>query len=780
MTLAGWSFACSTAELPEQLDGVAWRPIDGPMTVAAALRSHGLWNFSQRRSFDDETWWYRFTAKGGGTLRLRGLATLADVFVDREHVLRSENMFHEHRVELGDGEHDILLRFGALTPALAVKRPRPRWKTRLAAHQQLRWIRTSLAGRMPGWSPPVAPVGPWRPITLEKKRELDVQLSVEGSTVRATVSRPATLFVGEESTRIESAGELVVREPKLWWPHTHGEPHRYPVRVRSDEGTIELGHVGLRTVRLDTDKKRFTLFVNDVPIFCRGASWTTTDIATLTGTPESYGRVLGLVRDAGMNMLRLSGTLFYEEDAFYEACDELGILVWQDFMFANMDYPAHDEAFEASVTIEATQLLARLAARPCLAVLCGGSEVEQQAAMFGAPREVWRGPLFDRILPEICAAKAKATPYVPSSPYGGALPFHVDEGAAHYYGVGAYLRPFDDARRARVKFASECLAFANVPEDDLLRLFLADGEAPVVHPKWKERTSKDHGSAWDFEDVRDHYLARLFGVDPARVRYEDVERYLTLSRVTSGEVMARVLAEFRRADSTCKGALVWFLQDLWPGAGWGILDARGFPKAPYWFLKRSLQPVGLFITDEGVNGLHLHLVNDRPNELAARLSFTLYRDGEIRTATGSTDLRLAPRDAIEIAADALLETFVDSAHAYRFGPPGHDLAVAELTSDGVLVARATWLRDFGSPPACSGIEASLSNGDGLVATIRTRRFAHAVTLRVPGYLPDDAYFDLPPGATRTIRFRGAAKGTPTGELSALNLRVPVRVLMEER
>src|SRR5262249_42006326 len=162
---------------------------------------------------------------------------------------------------------------------------------------------------------------------------------------------------------------------------------------------------------------------------------------------------------------------------------ELGILVWQDFMFANMDYPADDEAFTKSVRREAEQFLERVQAHPCLAVLCGNSEVEQQAAMLGLPREHWRSALFSELLPDICPTECPGVTYSPYTPPGGALPFHTHRGVTHYYGVGAYLRPLEDARRAQVRFASECLAFANVPEDSTIESFMLEGEAPFHHPK---------------------------------------------------------------------------------------------------------------------------------------------------------------------------------------------------------------------------------------------------------------------------------------------------------
>ncbi|MBK7549122.1 MAG: hypothetical protein IPI20_15425 [Rhodoferax sp.] len=124
-------------------------------------------------------------------------------------------------------------------------------------------------------------------------------------------------------------------------------------------------------------------------------------------------------RVAGMNMLRVAGTMAYEDDHFFDACDEQGMLVWQDFMFANMDYPGDDAAFMASVTVEVRQQLQRRQAAASLALLCGNSEVEQQAAMWGASRELWRSTLFDDTLAQLCNEHAPGTPYWPSSAHGG-------------------------------------------------------------------------------------------------------------------------------------------------------------------------------------------------------------------------------------------------------------------------------------------------------------------------------------------------------------------------
>jgi beta-mannosidase len=811
-------------------------PAHVPGTAAGALRGAGAWDFDHPRDFDAHDWWFRTRfprhATGMGApgtpaeaqkgdaltvLKLAGLATVADVWLNGVKVLEADNMFRAYELDVGGAlcdDNELAIRFRSLAALVKARRGRPRWKTKLVDSQQLRWFRTTLLGRIPGWTPPVAAVGPWRPVVLEERRHVTIESASvrairEGDAGRVVVAiaarvlghgalASAHLRVGDHRQPISPvragdgtwtiAGDLRISRVEPWWPHTHGPSPLYPVMLdlRTDHHDVafDLGRVGFRTIDLVSNEKTFELRVNDVPVFCRGACWTTTDIATLDGDGAGAAPALDVARAAGMNMIRVGGTMVYESDAFYDACDEKGIMLWQDFMFANMDYPADDDAFRDNVVAEARQVMNGLEARPSLAVVCGNSEVEQQVAMLGLSRELSRPKLFYDTLPALVSAIRPDVAYVPSSPTLGTLPFEVDTGLSHYYGVGAYLRPLDDARRAGVRFTSECLGFSNVPEDATIELVLGSGQSPFHHPRWKARVPRDSGPGWDFEDVRDHYLARLFGVDPAEVRYTDTTRYLALGRVTTGEVMARTLAEWRRPQSTCRGALIWFYRDLWPGAGWGVVDATGSPKAAYYFVKRALKSVAIFASDEGLSGLDLHVVNESPEPLACEVRLALYRDGEALVAEGAKVEHVLPRAAATLRANSLLPSFFDVTYAYRFGPPAHDVSVVTLRDErtAVVLDQAfhfpRGLGVFGVSDL--GLEATLAEaGPGrYTATLRTRRFALAVRVTVDGCEPDDNYFHLAPGAVKTVTFlRRAGQGRPQGWVQALNGRSPLRLAL---
>lgn len=788
-----------------------WLPAVVPGTVAQALDAAGEWDFAQPTDVDAQEWWYRTTfafpkVDGGRPYRIcfDGLATSTDVWLNGRKILSANNMFRSYSVDVDtilEDDNELLLCFHSLTELLKQKRPRPRWKTNLVGNQQLRWHRTSLVGRIPGWAPCAPAVGPWRdvrieagPLLLDDVRIMPTLVGTTGVvTITATVRggaalQHATLVVGDHRAPLSIvpaadgrhiAGELRIPNVPLWSPHTHGTPHLSACRLtlEVDGETIDYvqAPLGFRKVELRS-AERFAVSVNDTEVFCRGGCWTVDDLLSRGGDEQTLRCDLSAARDAGANMLRVGGTMQYESEAFYRLCDELGLLVWQDFMFANMDYPVDDAGFRENIRAEATEQLARLARHPSVVAYCGNSEIEQQAAMLGLPRERWTNDWFAHELPELCAALHPGTAYVPSTPTGGVLPFHTHTGITHYYGVGAYLRPTTDLRRADVKFTPECLGFANLPEPETI-FAATGGSRPVPHsPAWKRRVPRDGGAGWDFEDVRDHYLRETFGVDPVQLRSFDMPRYLELSRAVTGEMMAAAFAEWRSTHSRCGGALVWFFKDLWPGAGWGVIDSTGLPKAAYYYLKRSWQTQQLTLTDEGLNGFELHLTNETDQPCDGMVELELLRSPNTLIARACSPFRLAPRSRQRLGGDALLGCFSDSAYAYRFGPPQHDAVVARrLDADGRVVSEAVhFLRRLTSGRASTpAVRATAvrSTESAYQVTIDADVLLDTVRLHADGYLPDDNYFHLAPNRKKVVTFtpRGDVAGAFHPTLEALNL-----------
>lgn len=791
----GWSLLLTErgayalpGDLPPDVDDV---PAIVPGTVAAALEAAGRFDREKPEPLIDSDAWYRRSlagkAPGPVILRFDGLATIGEVYLDDRLVLSFDSMFQRHDVPVTlTGNETLSICFRALKPHLEKTGPRARWRPRLMNSQGLRLVRTTPLGFMPGWCPEIHAVGPWRPVSLVRPGEnriFDLSISTEfvnheGGILAVAFScdgpaRDLRLICNGHETGFSFtdgrySAELRLPDAKPWWPHTHGEPGLYDVTLRIDGKTTLLARTGFRSVVVDrsADGNDFAVLVNGEKIFCRGAVWTTADIVKLPGDRAAYEPWLRLAKDAGMNMIRIPGIATYESQDFFALCDELGLLVWQDFMFANFDYPAGDPDFVIHVKKEISRLLSATQASPSLAILCGGSEIHQQGAMLGLPERIWKGAFCEEILADLAARYRPHLPYVVNSPSGGALPFYSNAGVAHYYGVGAYKRPLEDARRANVRFAAECLAFSNLSGTETL----AGGKAGIP---------RDAGADWDFEDVRDHYLGDLYGVNPQELRQNDFDRYLMLSRAVTGEVMEATFSEWRRPGSTCNGALVFTFQDVMPGAGWGVVGVDGLPKPAWYALKRSFRPVQVVFADEGTNGLDVHLLNETSGSLPVSLEITCLRDGRLPVVSGRRELTLSARGRESLACTDLFGAFFDTSYAYRFGPPSHDVSVARLRhgETGVILAE-TFHFPLGRPAALHDAEIStalVEDSSGFWLELETDLFAQSVDLDVPGYHLADNWFHLAPGQKKRVRLiaQASAADPPAGVVRSLGSRRPI-------
>ena len=796
-----------------------------PGTVATSIRQSGHPVASQ--DWDDYDWWYRcqFDTHAQDAdkwiIRFDGLATYADVWLNGQQILACDNMFRSYEADISQhitAENQVHIAFRSLARILNDKKKRPRWKTNLVEHQQLRWHRTTLLGRIPGWTPPIKPIGPWQGIYLERRRHLEVSklriqprlvgnntqvyIYAELSGIQAQQAAPgqtitAELRVGDSHYPVPlsdcgthlAIDQFIAVEAPLWWPHTHGDPslidYTLDICLDGNSNTLSSGKLGFKkttVVRrpINGDTSGLSIEINDTLVFCRGACWTVNNIQDLIGDTEQLERSLTLARDAGVNMLRIGGTMLYEQQAFYALCDELGILVWQDFMFANMDYPAADEGFLSNTKQEVEQQLRRLSQFACIAVYCGNSEVQQQAAMFGMPADHWQNPLFDQHIPALCNDLHPGIPYFPSTPCEGALPFHVGAGLSHFYGTGAYQRDLSDRIIDRVKFTPECLGFSHIPADNTIATAMDGSPFAPHHPQWKAGIPRDTGTGWDFEDIRDYYLKALYRVEPATLRYSDSERYLQLSRSVTGEVMTQVFSRWR-ASNNCGGALVWFFKDLVAGAGWGLLDVHNQPKAVYYQLRRVWRKRTVLLTDNGLDGVVVTGVNETPEPFKGTLELGLLDRGQHYIAREVKVVDIDPHSRVSISGDELLGRFYDTTYNYRFGPAKHDLVFARLLADDATTVSDAYCFPNGlslTTHDSAAVEFQIDPTDeGLQLTLKADRFLQCVNIAIRDHEADDNFFHLLPNVEKTIRWRRTADEERPfrGTLSALNLAHPIRV-----
>jgi len=809
--LAGATWECAPAPAGSTTaPDTGWLPAPVPGTAAQARQLAGLPG-ALDADYDADDWWWRcvFDVQLGGrhALTVSGVSTFYEVLLDGEVLVEECNMFVAHDVDvpLVEGSHTLVVHCRSLQPLLARRRPRPRWKSPDLVHQNLRWIRTSLVGRQVGGVHAPAPVGPWRPITLRpatgigvRVRRLWTRCSSDGSgtvhlelelsgvsrstAVQAQVAGTFTVLdVAQRHGTLTATGRIQIPQVELWWPHTHGTQPLYDVVITVGTTRILAARAGFRSISVDRTDGAFTLCVNDVPVFARGACWSPPDPVSLQDT--DLRQHLETRRDGGHNIVRITGTGVYPNHEFLDLCDELGLLVWQDCMLAFFDAP-DDDQFEAPLRDELRQVLESFAGRPSLAVVCGSSDAEEQAAYLGLPPDKWVARVATTAIPALVDELVPGTPYVTSSPTGSPVPSMADAGPSHYYGVGAYLQPTTDARRAQVRFASECLCMACPAEpDDSMEGMLAQRRIGH-HPAWKALIHRDAQSAWDLEDIREWYTRHLFGLDPIELRRADGARASVVARATVATVFEDVLSEWRRPGSSCAGAIVFDGHDAGLGGGIGIVDGHGRPKAPWYVMRRLMQPLAVLITDEGVNGLGLHVAQDGRQPWDGAVRVDLVTDGQHIGESVTLPVH-APAPGTTLDLMTALGGFRDISYIHRFGPATYDVVAATLLdAAGDELAQAVFVAGTRLRPPDARLELQatvhLQEPGNWLLEVSTNVFAQWVRVEIDGWQPEDSWFHLLPGMTRRIPLRprpDALPGPPRGAVSALNATHPTRVVV---
>jgi beta-mannosidase len=556
-------------------------------------------------------------------LCLDGLDTFCEVWLNGELLLRSDNMFCAHRLGVSLGRRNLLV----LAFDSALRRGReleqrfgkqPLWNgesSRLhvrKAQYQYGW----------DWGPTLAGCGPWREVRLErfvqriaalrsdysldwKQRSghLEVRWEVAGQSPASQLALTLLDPEGAEVFRKILPADLgqasfALADVQLWWPYSLGRPALYRLQAELlDSGVVcdrAERQVGFRQLRLvqepDSAGRSFYFEVNGRALFAGGANWIPEHLDPSQVSEQRYRQRLEQAVSAHMAMLRVWGGGIYEHDTFYRICDQLGLLVWQDFPFACGIYPTYPD-FVASVKAEAEQAIARLREHPSLALWCGNNEDYLVAESIGldrpgAPRFLAR-TLYEELLPALCHQLDPQRPYWPGSPYGGERASDPGVGDRHTWEIwhGA-MAPYQDYPKFGGRFVSE-FGMQSLPALSTLRTAisadqLTPGSPSLVH----------HNKAGEGEQRQDHYLELATG----RSSGWSLEERIYLSQWVQAEAMRRGVLGFRRgwnAQREVGGALVWQLNDVWPGPSWSLIDYLGRRKAAYFAVQRALSPLAV-------------------------------------------------------------------------------------------------------------------------------------------------------------------------------------------
>jgi beta-mannosidase len=740
-------------------------------------------------------------------LLFEGLDTYASVRLNDAPILEADNMYRAWRVPvkqwLHAGENTLTVRFRS--PLREGKAAYERLGYALPAPNDTGEPRVSMFTRKApyqygwDWGPRLVTSGIWRPVRLEAwdgariddlhvvTRSLSderAELELE-ATIEATRAASGTLEVGlagsAASARIDAAlvpGSNIVRtrllidHPRRWWPNGLGDPHLYTIEAVLSQGSKLRAkrqlRVGLRTLevvqRPDADGKSFSVLVNGAPVFMKGANYIPQDSFLPRVSSAQYERLLRAVAVANMNLLRVWGGGVYEDDRFYELCDQLGILVWQDFMFACSLYPG-DAAFLANVREEARQNVRRLRNHPSLALWAGNNENEWgwrdwgwQAQLTDAQRAEQRAGyerLFHELLPEVVAQEDPGRFYTRSSPSANddAIPANRPGfGDMHYWGVWHSEEPYERYADNVSRFMSE-YGFQSFPELATIARFAAPGEWQLDSGVLRAHQRHPRGN-----QLIATYLERDFRTP------RDFESFTYLSQVLQGTVIQFAAEAHRRKMGYNGGSLYWQLDDCWPAASWSSIDYFGRWKALQYFARRFFAPVLVSVTEEH-GQLRIYGVSDRRSPIPARLVLRVLDFEGAVSFEKRLDISL-PANSSQLQFEAPVADVLGGKARNRV------VFVAELFEGHERSSRSLFYfakaKELELPDPELRLERGAARPDGSSLELRARRLARAVWLSSPGADGQfsDNYFDLLPGEVRSLEYEGA----PPAQILVRSLR----------
>jgi beta-mannosidase len=770
---------------------------------------------------EDEDWIYRCDfdvdplplEEAHVDLVFEGLDTYADVTLNSTVVLRADNQFRTWRVDVRDalrvGSNIMLVRFGNAVreghkDALANPWPIPHQEpdetltrafTRKAAYQ-FGW----------DWGPRYVTSGIWRPVHLEAwsgarivdawagpptwvgdTARVPVNVTLEANGGRAlrlgfhspdgsfaAVVRKVPAPPAGQPVQVETI--LTIPAAQAWWPRGMGEPvgRLYDVGIDLAQGRRwdrATRRIGLRTVRLVTEPdsvgESFRFEVNGRPVFARGANLVPPDHFTPRADSATYARILDDAVRANMNMLRVWGGGIYLPDVFYDLADERGVLVWQDFMFANTLVPG-DPAFARSVQAEATDQVRRLRRHPSLALWCGNNEIaegwanwgwreEYDSATAGLVDAAYRR-IFEDILPTVVHAEDPTTSYVPSSPrLGWGHPESLTEGDSHYWGVWWGMEPFRAYAEKIPRFASE-FGFQALPAPATLAAFGDPSptslDDPVVWAHEKHATG--------FQTIRT-YLERAWPV-PAD---DSLDAWSYVTQLAQAEGVGLALEAHRRSWPRTGGTLFWQLNDTWPVVSWSSIDYFGRWKALQYEARRVFAPVAV-------------LADRWADTLAVWVAADTAVAGTLRVRVVDFDGRELTRRDVPVSGGGLAWRGSRGSLLPAGADPRGVVVLAELRApgggDGPILAkdRAFFVepKDLALPDPGLRLVSAEPDGDAWTVAVTATRFACAVRLTVDGVGArySENFVDLLPGDTLRVRVVPEA---PTPDLAG---RVRLRSL----
>lgn len=634
-----------------------WLSAKVPGTVHLDLMDHKLIpdpfkddNEKKVQWVENEDWEYHttFTVTSKGLdnqnidLVFNGLDTFSEIYLNGKLLRKTDNMFRKWEIPvkeyLKSGDNLLQVNFKSavtvgkeLAEKVSFTMPEsPRSFVRKAQYQ-FGW----------DWGPRLVTAGIWKEVKLNywntaklshvkieqknltaQKAELNVHADIfaenEGKYVISIDHKKSNIQLKKGENKVIIPFSL--KNPKRWQPNGWGVPNLYsiPISLQKDSEILssEEVRIGLRTIELIQEKdekgKSFYFKVNGKPLYIKGTNWIPGDSFSPRMSKEKYQRLIKDCKEAHMNMIRVWGGGIYEDDEFYKACDENGILVWQDFMFAGSFYPS-DENFQKNVEMEVKDQVERLQNHASLALWCGNNEIDEAIVNWGYQKQfkyskedslqVWKD--YDKIFHEVIPKAIKkytanfSSIYWPSSPsIGWGHKESLTEGDSHYWGVWWGEQPFEIYNQKVGRFMSE-YGFQGMPTIETTKSMFS-GNPDLNLQNTTIKAHEKHARGWE---IINEYMQRDYKIPTDFVQYNYV------SQLLQARGMQIAIEAHRRAKPYNMGTLYWQLNDCWPVVSWSSIDYSGNWKALHYQLKRSFEQQVL-LTEEKEGMLYFYAVND--------------------------------------------------------------------------------------------------------------------------------------------------------------------------
>ncbi len=814
----GWQFRQIAASGAQAVNG--WLPATVPGDVHLDLLANKKIpdpffrdNESKLQWIEQESWEYQLSfevtpallARANIDLVFDGLDGAAEVSLNGAKLLSAGNSFRVWRVpaksHLHAGKNLLSVIFPSPLKAAAEAAAGDPWqpKTKTEAKTYLRKPAYEYGW---DWGPRFVTSGIWKPVRLEawdkvrmadftiRQRdvskdvahldaEVEVVAAIEG-TVRVGVwqdgdENPGAIFrtVNVHSGRNVIDLPIEIQKPKLWYPAGYGDQplYEFTASVGTTEQKIDQRKVkaGLRSIvlhrELDKWGRSFEFIVNGIPVFAKGADVIPFDSFPNRVTTANYRRILQSARDANMNMIRHWGGGYYESEEFYAICDELGIMVWQDFMFGN-DWQPGTYAFKQNIEAEAEDQVHRLRNHPSIVIWSGNNETE--SAFGWAPRpalpadvkfQMWQDYLteFSGILPRVVARLNPETPYWPSSPSADyeEISDHYQSGDHHDWSVWHGRVPFSEYEKHHWRFVTE-YGFQSFPEMRTVESFTQpEDRTGIFTPIMLAHQKNNEGNSLIQDYTNKDYPAP-----------KDFPSFLYVSQVLQAEGIKIGAEHFRRLRPETMGSIFWQLNDCWPVASWSSIDYYGRWKALQYYARRFYAPV--LVSPHVEDGaLKVYIVSDKVKIEPASLRVRLMDfDGKLLLEE-SHEVKVTPLTS-KVYLDWPLKKLADAGAQ----DTSRVFVVADLTAGGAQFSRnLVYLaptKGVHLKPAQLSVETTGAK-DSYKIRITSPVLARSVYLSF-GVLDvqiSDNYFDLLPGETAEI------KASSTATLEALKAQLKV-------